>query len=210
MTDDALADLARLRSIAEQGRRLPLLGGRQLILWGTAVASATLVHGAMAAGWLGLPPAAIAILWFGVIGATLLVARLPAFGGRQAAAVDLANRIEWAVWQAGGLFLIVAAAAIFAYGNLELARSGSAAGFRLFALMPPVTFGVYAIAMRVSAEVAAIPALKGYAALAIACAAATILLIGSAAQLIVAALGLAAVSVLPGLLLLRLEGPRPQ
>lgn len=205
MTQDALADLARLRSIAEEARRVPLVGGRQLILWGVVIALATLVHGAIATRLVPLPMASLSALWALSIGGTLLVARLPAFAGPPLPTATLGSRVEAAVWQAGGAFLVVVPAALLGHAYLTLAQTGSPDGFRLFALMPPITFGVYAIAMRVSAEAAAVPSLKGAAALAIAFAAATILLASSPWQYAVTATGIVLVSILPGLDLVRRE-----
>ncbi len=210
MNDDAIADLARLRMIAEEGRRLPLMGGRHLILWGSVISLATLLHGAIFTRILPLPPISVALIWFGL---TCLAALLGQsswmLANKQRLGHDIGNRIERSVWQAGGLFLGLSAAMIFLHGYWLLKLHDTIQGFVLFEMMPAITFGVYAIAMRVSAEISALDWLKPVAWLSIAMACISILLAGSAWQFLVTAMGVVCVSILPGLKLLALEaGPK--
>ena len=205
MTNEAIADLARLREIAEEGRRLPLHGGRYLILWGSAVALATLLHGAVAAQILPLPPMAIAVIWFGLMIGAWLIAHFGFGRSMKASANDIGNRIERTVWQIGGGFLGLIALSIFLSAFITLSQSGNASRFALFTLMPPIMFGVYAIALRVTVEAAALPALKPYALIALVFAAITILLAGQLWQFVVSAIGICIVAIAPGLMLLRIE-----
>lgn len=207
MTEDSMADLARLRQIAEDGRRQPLLGGRHLILWGIAVSIAALLHWGMATQALPWPPIAIAITWATMMPGTALIAQTPFFlRPKQRQSVDLGNRVERTAWQYGGAFLGIVATSIFIAAVIKLTDNKDASGFRLFEMMPPLTFGIYAMALRVTAEVTSVQQLHRFALLALGFAAASIFLMGSSAQMLVAALGYLTVSVLPGRLLIALEG----
>lgn len=206
MTEEALADLARLRDIAEQGRRLPLMGGRHLILWGGVVALASFLHFAVFAQILPWPAVSVAVIWFGLTGLAAIISRMPIIhGGAKRARTDVGNRVERAVWQAGGAFLGLSAIAIFAHGYLTLHQDHTALGFALFQMMPALTFGVYAIAMRVSAEIAELQEFKPFAWISLLMAALTIILAGSLWQFVATVIGVITVSIIPGLKLLRIE-----
>jgi hypothetical protein len=209
MTDDAIADLARLRTIAEEGRRLPLMGGRHLILWGSVIALATVLHGAVFTQILPLPAVSVAFIWFGLTGMAGLLGRSGWLrGGKKRLRHDVGNRTERAVWQVGGVFLGLTAFMILLHGYWVLNLQNMTHGFALFEMMPALTFGVYAIALRVSAEVAALDTLKPFAWISVAMAGVSILLAGTAWQFPVTALGVICVSILPGLKLCALEAGR--
>jgi hypothetical protein len=74
--------------------------------------------------------------------------------------------------------------------------------------MPALTFGVYAIALATSAEVAALDLLKRFAFLSLAFVPITILLAGSYWQFAAVALGIALVSIVPGHIMLAAERAR--
>lgn len=208
MTDETNADIARLREIAEEGRRLPLLGGRQTILWGSAILLATVLHGAITARLLPLPAMAIALVWFSamVVAAVLSHTRLT-IGDAQMTGIDLGNRLQRAVWQIGGSFLGLTAFAIFTFAMFRLETESSASGFALFALMPALTFGVYAIALRVAAEASGLDRLKPFALLSLGFGAVSILLAGSLLQFVATAIGIVIVAIIPGRIMLALEQP---
>lgn len=203
MSGTTVEDIARLRAIAEEGRAKPLLGGRQMILWGSLVIVALLAQWAITTRMLPLPMMAIAAVWFGVMGLGAIVGRLAAFyPGEADMPQDIANRIERAVWQMGGAFLGVVAVSIFAVALYHVQMAGSSGRFILFALMPPISFGVYAIALRTTAEAAAMPALKPYAGLSLVMVAVTTLLAGTIWQFPVSAAGIFLVAILPGRMML--------
>ena len=191
------SDLAALRMLAEQGRDRPLLGGREFVVFGLAIALASAIHGAIVADWLPLPPASLAIVWFVVIGGAVFATRMTRAGKT---AIGVANRVEWEVWRAGGWVLGVLAIGILAHAMLT-----GVEGYRLFALMPPVTFGVYAIALAASSAAARADYLRPYAALSVVFLALTVMLASTVWLYWTAAVGALVVSVLPGLALLRRE-----
>lgn len=201
-------DLARLRAIAEEGRRSPLLGGRYLIVWGALIALAALINWAMVTGLLDWPPYALAISWFGLMAAGWVVSTL--FGRGQAqrpGPMTTGNKVEYTVWMTLGLFLGALAASIFLYMQLgDPATLDERAGF--FAMMAPVGFGTYAIALNASAVAGDEPRLKPFVGLSIAFAVATVLMLGQGIQLLTMAAGLIAVSVIPGAMLVAAEKAR--
>jgi hypothetical protein len=187
-------DLQRLREIAESGRRMPLLGGRHMVAWGGAAALATLIHGGIAAKIITLMMAAA------------IFTRLPAFrAGYKTDAQDIGNRIERAVWQVGGAFLGLSAISIFVLAMIMVHRSGDARYFDFFAMMPTLTYGVYAIILRTAAETSCVAHLRTASWIALVFALGCILLIGSPWQYILSAMGAITVSVVPGLHLIKLE-----
>lgn len=189
-------DLARLRAIAEQGRSTPLLGGWHLVLWGCAMTSALLINWAVIARILPWPGWSLAISWFGIVLAAWIASTL--LGRRQAGepgACSVGNRVERAAWIAVGAFLSILSLALFARASL----SGDPHAWDLFMMMSPVMFGAYAIALRVSAVAGDSAGTRPYVLVALAFAAATAFLIGDPAQYLVAAAGVALVTIPAGL-----------
>lgn len=195
-------DLARLRSLAEEGRNAPLLGGWHLILWGAAIALALLINWGVAARVLPWPQWSLAISWFGIAG--LAWAASFVLGARKSGspgAHTVANRVERAVWVAAGAFMMVLALALFAFGM----RAGEPAAWAYYAVMTPVGFGAYAIAFNATGVAAGLASMRPLVLLSLAFAAATTLLIGDPLQYLVGALGVALVVIPAGLRQLRGE-----
>ena len=215
MTDDmqaqeALADLSRLRAIAEEGQRRPLLGGRHLVLWGGVVAVASLLHAAIVSGTMLVPPIAIAIVWFGLTGAAAVISYSKAFARtKRARPHDASNSIERSIWAVGGAFFGLITVGIFVRAFFTLQLDGDPRLFELFALMPAITFGVYAIILRASAEAAKLDQLTLYSWLSLAFVVISVILIGHIGQFFATAVGAILVPVLPGRLLLKLESDAP-
>lgn len=172
------ADLASLRALAEEGRNRPLLGGRHFIVWGCAIAGASLMHMAIATGVLGWPLFSLAIVWAVFTGGAAAITSFVLKVDKPQNTIG--SRVEHEVWKAGGAVLGTTALAILVFAYLQLARSGSPDAFRLFALMPPITFGVYAIALAASAAAAGAAYLKPFAALSVVFLVLTALLANSA------------------------------
>jgi hypothetical protein len=206
MTNNPAEDLARLRAIAEDGRRMPLLGGRALIMWGVTIALASALHGLVAARLLPLPMISIAVIWFGSTGLTGLIVRVKMRGKTaRGQGNDMGNRIERGVWQTGGAIFWLTAIAILITANIQLNRTGNPQLFILFGMFPTLMFGVYAIALRVSAEVAGFDELKRYSLISLVFVPVSTVLIGSLWQFAALALGALIVSIMPGRLLIARE-----
>jgi hypothetical protein len=207
-SNPAFEDLARLRDIAEEGRRLPLAGGRYLILWGYTIFAAIVAQAVITLHWLPVPPMSIALTWPVIMVTGGLIARHPAFSrAAQKARPDLGARIERTVWTFGGAFLALAPLSAVAAAMLE--TSGSAQLFALMMGMPALTFGVYAIALAASAEIAAFPRLKRYALLSLLFVPITLMLAGTLWQFAAVALGIVLVSIVPGHMMLTAERTTP-
>jgi hypothetical protein len=209
MTDNTIEDLSRLRQIAEEGRTLPLLGGRNLILWGSVVMVAALLHFAVMKRILPWPPMSLAVIWPGLtIGAAILAAT-PWFNGRKRQqAVGLSNRIENSIWGYCSAFLGLTWISILAFVFLDLAQLGPMR-FVLFVMIAPIAFGLYAVALGTTSVAASVPALKPYALIALAFVPITTVLAGTAWQFLTLAIGMVVVAILPGRLLMALESGQP-
>ena len=200
---DASAELATLRALAEEGRNRPLLGGTHFVVWGCAIAIASLTHMAIVTGALPWPPLSLAGVWLALMTGAAIVARVATKSRKPQNTVG--NRVEHEVWRAGGSVLAVTSLAILAFAYLQMGRTGSPDAFRLFAMLPPLTFGVYAIALAASAAAARADYLRPYAALSVAFLVLTTLLAGDVWQIAAQAAGALTVSVLPGFILIRHE-----
>lgn len=193
-------DLARLRAIAEEGRNAPLLGGWHLILWGGAIATALMINWAVDERILPWPGYSLAIAWFGIIFAAWIGSVL--LGRREAGkpgAFTIGNKVERTAWTWAGAFLTTIAVALF----LRAALAGDPASWSLFAVMAPVGFGAYAVAIGTTAVASGDHGATPYALLSLAFAAATTLLIGQPEQYPAAAAGVAIVTISCGVRHLR-------
>lgn len=189
-------DLSRLRTIAEEGRSAPLLGGWHLILWGGAMTLALLINWAVVERILAWPGYSLAISWFGIVlvawAASITIGRLQA---AKSHALSVGNRVERAAWMTAGAFLLTFSLALFVRASV----AGEPDAWSLFQVMTPATFGAYAIALQVSAVASHSATGKPFVVIAMVFSAATAFLIGEPAQYLVAALGMALVSIPPAL-----------
>ena len=197
-------DLRMMRELAEEGRTRPLLSGSHLLLFGAAIALASILHGLVMARYIAWPPFALPIIWLGLMMTAVVLSRLRRFA-RPECAPSIGNRVEQAVWQAGGAFLGVVSISTLALAYLRLDQTGDANTFFLMSMIAPITFGVYATALAASAAAGRVDALRPYAALSMVFVVATALTAGTVVQFAVMALGALLVSVLPGLMLLKRE-----
>ena len=204
-SQSAQDDLRMMRELAEEGRNRPLLSGRHLVLFGAAIALASLLHGLVMLRVLPWSPNALPIIWLGLIVPAMVVSKL----WRSKATAwkpSLGHAVEQAVWQAGGAFLGVVSIATLALAYLRLDQTGDPVTFYLMSMIAPITFGVYATALAASAAAGRVAALKPFAALSMAFVVATALTAGTAVQFAVMAAGAVVVSIIPGLMLIRREG----
>jgi len=205
MTDASPAsheDLAYVRRLAESGARSPLIGGRFMAWWGLLGSLAYAAHHLALSRTIGDGDTIFFYLWsgfvaLGLLGQVVLVRTMPAKAGEGSAG----NRASRAVWLAAAF-----AIASMVTGTVILSQS---AGPAVFDWIVPTAFAVYGCALIVSGALAGDRIVQ-------AAGAASIVMVGLFAasilhpdRYLLAAAGIAATVLLPGLLLLARE-PRAQ
>ena len=192
-------DLAYMRALADEGRRTPLLGGSILVAAGLIYGTASLIHGAMLAGVLDLPPVALNVIW-GVAVVLFLVA-LFALKARlrvKPGARSLANKVSATAW--GGL-----GGASFAIGLSLFAAVYKTGDWIFMTLFPPVILALYGSAWIVGSALSDRAWMKWVAVAAFAAAIGSGLLIGEPVQYLAYAAAWLLLSVVPGIALMRQE-----
>lgn len=196
-------DLTELRRIAEEGRNLPMLGGAHFILWGSALPLAALYHWLLMSGYIDMPYWTLTVCWFGMAAIAGLLSNLLARRQRTRMGTEtLANRVERGVWQAAGAMFAIIALGLATHAAVF---STDPRAWSYFALLAPITFGVYGIAIKASAVSARADWLKPYIFLSFALTAITALMVGSIWLYLIFTLGIAALSLSLGVDLLRRE-----
>ena len=193
-------DLAYVRTIAEEGRQAPLLGGSYLAFWGLLNAAAWGTHWALLQGFLVADPGwEFAALWiiYGVtagVGMVLLGRRTRDMPGRS----SIGNRAEAAAWLGAGLGIgAIAAGAIgrMAMTGDTLAVDGIA----------PAAFTLFGAALMITAILSKERWLSAFAALAYSMAVLLGLFMSHEHFYLAGACGAIVILLAPGLILLRKE-----
>jgi hypothetical protein len=204
MSADLASELAYVRSLAEEGRDAPLVGGIYYLLWGGLMGVAALIVFMVLSGVLALGLPGVFGPWIvaGVTGwaASMAIGRS---GARKPGSLTLGNRTAQAVWFSVGVFMTLFwIALIFVHDDFTAA--GVPAYF-LFTLMFPVAFGLYGVAFFATAVAARLKWLKGFALLSWAFSAASLFLLASDYLFLLGAAGSFSCAALPGVLLMRSE-----
>jgi hypothetical protein len=133
--EELLSDLAYARTLAEEGRQAPLIGGAFLVLFGVLLAIAYAVHWALLTGQIPMLFAGWNWLAFGVCafaGSMLLRGRVKQMPGASA----IGNRAERTVWRGVSIaILVVVIGAIVQAsltGQVGVTNAIMAAGFGLY------------------------------------------------------------------------------
>jgi hypothetical protein len=110
--DEMLADLAYARTLAEEGRHTPLLGGSYLVFWGCLNAIAFAAQFGIQRGYLPfMDGASFAVLWvaYGTIAATgMTLLRMRTRGKPGLTAIG--TRAERALWSGAAIALLAVVA----------------------------------------------------------------------------------------------------
>lgn len=200
---DADTDLAALRRIAEEGRDLPLLGGRHFLIWGTILPLAALYHWALMSGHIDLPAWTLTASWFGLTALAAVISNMAGHGQRgRPGTTTLANKVERGVWTAAGVMFATIAVCLLINAAL---LSENPRAWDHFALLAPITFGVYGLAINASAVAARASWLKPYVFASFALMAVTVLMLENVWLYLVFTAGIAALSLTLGFALLRRE-----
>jgi hypothetical protein len=192
-------DIAYVRRLAESGAMAPLVGGRFMVWWGLCLTIAYIVHSLALNGTIGDGNVIFAILWFGFVivalsGQFLLARAMPAKAGAGSAG----NRASRIVWTAGAL-----AIGSMAIGAAVAAETGQ--GYQTFDWIVPVAFTAYACALIVTGSLAGerIAVVAGFGAVVMVGLFTSVILHPD--RYLLAAGGVAATVLLPGVLLMLRE-----
>lgn len=195
-----LDDLAYIRTLAEEGRYAPLIGGRIGLMWGVLLSATLLLHGLTALGMSGLAIEAIGFIWlaFGVIGgiSTAILRRtLKGKPGQSA----VGNKVEGAVWTASAIAIFTLAIAI------TISVVVNDLPYWTYDFIMAFSFGTYAVSYFVLAGISGVRTLYVPSALALALTGVVVLMVGNPWVYIVAAVGVILTLVLPALNALKHE-----
>jgi hypothetical protein len=198
--EQILDDLAYARTLAEEGRHAPLLGGSFLAFWGALNCAAYLGQWALLeerlpdGGGIGF-----AILWGGYgaiagIGSALLSLRVGGKPGRTAIGV----RAEGAIWR--GVAIAMAVISLASIGRMFLDQDALAPNV----IMGPA-FALFGVALTTVAAMSGEKSLSGFALAAYAAAALLCLFANAPWAYLLAAAASVIVLAVPGIMLLRRE-----
>lgn len=201
---DLSDELAYVRSLAEEGRHAPLVGGINYVIWGALIGTAALFQYAQLAGYLALGGGVAWAPWFAafILGwiASVVFGRR---AGRKPGARTVGNRTAAAAWLAVGMFMSgFWLTVMFVHDRFT---GAGVPPYFLFSLMFPIAFGLYGVAFFASATAAKLDWLRWFALAAWAFSFVTLFLAADARQLLVAALGTYVCALLPGIILMRRE-----
>ena len=201
---DLASEIAYVKTLAEEGRNAPLVGGVLYVIWGAVIALAALltylrivdVIKIEFVGDLGFWIGALAIGW----AASFLIGRR---SGLKPGAFTIGNRTATSAWFAVGVYIsIFWIAAVLFRGHFTLVGIDPKT---IFGLIFPITFGLYGIAFYATATAARLDWMRGFALAAWIFSLAALYFINDPRHLLVGALGSLICAVLPGLILMRRE-----
>lgn len=203
MTQDDLRamkdEIAYIKSLAEEGRRTPYLGGGILIAAGVIFGLASLLHWSVAIGVLAIPPVGYAVIWIGAM--ALFFACLFVLIGRhrgRPGAGSLVNQATGAAWMGVGLLIFVMSLSIAVISWRVRSEA-------LTLIFPSMIFAAYGLGWAVSATMSRTRWQWGLAIGAWVAAPTIAALVGTSWIWLAYAVGLALLALLPGIVLVRQE-----
>jgi hypothetical protein len=198
--DEMLADLAYARTLAEEGRHAPLLGGAYLVFWGLLNAAAFAAQFAIIQGFLPmLDGAAFGVLWMSygaiaAIGMTLLRMRTRGKPGLTA----IGTRAERALWT--GAAIAVLAVVIGSIARMLMTNDPSAPNAILGA-----AFALYGAALFGTASLSEQTWMRGFGWLAVGVALNCCMFANESWVYVIASVGSLLALAVPGVILLKRE-----
>ncbi len=198
--EEMLDDLAYARTLAEEGRHAPLIGGAFLVLFGALLSIAWTMHWALITGQFG---ASLSwnpgLLWLGFgVAAGVGVLLVSASVRKKAGGTAIGNRTDRAVWQAasGAIFAVVAGTLLAA-----ILRGEHHAPDAIMA----ACFGFYGIALSTTARIAGLRWLGAFGLLAFVFSAALWAVNTEPWAYLLAAAAAVVVLIAPGIIIIRHE-----
>lgn len=198
--DEMLADLAYARTLAEEGRNAPLLGGSYLVFWGVLNAIAFAVQFGILQGIVPfLDGMSFGLLWIGygavsILGMTLLRMRTRTKPGLTA----IGSRAERALWS--GAAIAVIAVVIGSIVRMFITNDPTAPNAILAA-----AFALYGAALFGTASLSEQTWLRGFGWLSVAVAANAAMFANQNWVYVIASVGSLLALAWPGIILLRRE-----
>ncbi len=198
--DQMLDDLAYARTLAEEGRHAPLIGGAFLVLFGALLAITWTAHWALTTGQFGATlPFNPGVIWVGFgVAVGVGVPWVSASVRKKAGGSAIGNRTDRAVWQAGSgaIFAVVAGTLLAA-----VLRGEHHAPDAIMA----ACFGFYGIALTTTARIAGVRWLGGFGLLAFVFSAALWAFNSEPWAYLLAAAAAVIVLIAPGVIIMRHE-----
>ena len=202
--EELASELAYVRTLAEEGRNAPLIGGRMYLIWGGligAVALASYLNNMGVAGF-GFAQGFAPWLTVGVLGWGLSFA-LGKHARAKPGAMTIGNQTAASVWCAVGIFITLFWGSLFIvhdnFTNIGVPR------YFLFTLMFPIAFALYGVAFFATATAARLSWLRYFSFLSWGFSITALFLLDSPHHLLVGAVGSFTCAALPGVLLMRRE-----
>jgi hypothetical protein len=196
--EEMLQDLAYARTLAEEGRQAPLVGGAYLVLFGVLL---TLAYGAhfLALSAEPVTQQFIGFIWmgFGVcagIGCVLLRGRTKALPG----GASVGNRADRVIWQGVAIAILVVVIG-------TILRSAFLGDFANTDAIMAAGFGLYGVALYATASLSGHSWLSAFAWLAWAISGPLWFYMGQPWAYLIAAAGAILVLLIPGLIMMRRE-----
>jgi hypothetical protein len=201
MTKEELAeDLAYVRTLAEEGRHAPLIGGSFLVMFGTLLAVGYFAQWAALTSLFGPAPSSIyGYIWlaYGVLalaGFFVLVQRVRAMPGR----ASVSNRVDQTVWRLSGM--AITTVVVGCIGRMFLQDDYQAPNAIMAA-----AFAFFGMALGVTATISAQGWLRWFSLLAFATSAVLWIFTNEPWAYLLAAIASVIVLLLPGVILVRRE-----
>lgn len=190
----ALDDLSYIKTLAEEGRHAPLIGGRIGLMWGVLLTVTLLLHGLTELAITGLSPKYIGLFWlvFGITGGGLTFVLSKSLKDKPGQSA-VTNRVESAVWTASTLTLFTIAISVTLTINL---RGHS---LILYDMIMAFAFATQAMNYYVISQITRQKSRLIPSALSLVFAALTVLFIGQPVIYIVAAIGVVFTVIFPAL-----------
>ena len=197
---EILDDLAYVKTLAEEGKNAPMLGGRIGLWWGVLLCIALFSHWASLRGISPLPIEMLGLIWlvFGVVGGIGSVILGRTLAGKPGIA-SVNNRVAGALWTGNAVLLFVyslSALLSAAFGNSD---------YGIMDTIMPIAFGLYALTAYVLARISNDKWQLIPGSIALAFVPISLLLLGSPNLYLAAMLGVVLTSVIPSIVELRRE-----
>lgn len=201
--EDLAGEIAYVKTLAEEGRNAPLVGGVLYVIWGAVIGVASLLTWLRVAAGVALP-GFVGGSWFWLAASAIgwaLSFRLGPKIGAKPGALTIGNRTANAAWLGVGVFLLIYwLALLFTHDRFT---GDGVRDYALFGTIFPVAFGVYGIAFFATATAARLPWMRGFAVAAWIFSVASLYFFGDDKQLLIAAAGSFVCAAFPGLILMR-------